>query len=814
MSDNSLASISSPVVQVVREDAMAPAEPAAVNPLVHLQVLLYGRYVYAVLLGLVLGCGGAFAAWTLVPPTYPIVGYVQVKPYVPKVLYASDENGMLPSFEPFVDLQASLLQSQRVLDRASQTPEWIALHRASTALGASGISSDALVVDHPRGSELITVTVTDRDQNVAMVAVKSILQAYMEISGEANGVEDAHRLQVLEDLRTSLTNQARGIQNQILAIANDYGTDDLSQRYQMKVSEANNLEVELQQINLDLSIAQATPERASTTAPASEPAVTVVTREDVAAVDIRMRDLLNQEDQISLRLAEMQTHMGENNQAVVSARNELAFVQQRIDDLLAVYQARGGTPKPAVDLYRDRSKMSVAELTAQQANVRALYDKVQAEALDLGRKDLQLRSLKQDEDAIKHREDEASTGIEQHNVEANMANRISILSYGEKPTTPSKSKRLPLTAAAGAGGFGGGVAIVALWGLMRRRVRSVLQVQHLKPTVRMLGVLPILPDELADPEQKALAAHCVHQIRNLLDTGEHGTCRVLAITSPAAGDGKTSLSLALGLSFAAAGSRTLLVDCDMVGGGLTARLNAIVRRGIGSILRRDGLLTDDQLKQAQQIAGSTGRKLAEVLVERGFATESDVQRALAAENESSVGLLNALDGDEVAACVTPILARNLSILPLGEAAVHHTSQLSPKAFRRIIEEVRGLFDIAIIDTGPIVGSLEASIVVREVDEVVLAVSRNGRAPLVQHALSLLESLGVQLAGLVFNRATSSDVAVAYYGSSASTASMRSNRKARNGSAQHAPRLGSLAAAVASSSGNGSAKEGEDDQHDQ
>src|SRR5258708_17517318 len=56
--------------------------------------------------------------------------------------------------------------------------------------------------------------------------------------------------------------------------------------------------------------------------------------------------------------------------------------------------------------------------------------------------------------------------------------------------------------------------------------------------------------------------------------------KVYMITSASAGDGKTSLTMALGLSFAASGSRTLVIDSDMVGQGLTARLKAKQSEGL------------------------------------------------------------------------------------------------------------------------------------------------------------------------------------------------------------------------------------------
>ena len=91
----------------------------------------------------------------------------------------------------------------------------------------------------------------------------------------------------------------------------------------------------------------------------------------------------------------------------------------------------------------------------------------------------------------------------------------------------------------------------------------------------LLGILPRLPDQLSDPEQAAVAAHCIHQIRIMLQVVRIRIAgEVFMVTSAATGDGKTSLTMALGLSFAASGSKTLVIDCDMVGQGLTHRLKA------------------------------------------------------------------------------------------------------------------------------------------------------------------------------------------------------------------------------------------------
>ena len=70
-----------------------------------------------------------------------------------------------------------------------------------------------------------------------------------------------------------------------------------------------------------------------------------------------------------------------------------------------------------------------------------------------------------------------------------------------------------------------------------------------------------------------IASHCVHQIRNRIEAlRDKSTNFVLAVSSPFQGDGKTSIVSALGWSYAAAGNRTLLIDCDIVGQSLTRQM--------------------------------------------------------------------------------------------------------------------------------------------------------------------------------------------------------------------------------------------------
>ena len=155
---------------------------------------------------------------------------------------------------------------------------------------------------------------------------------------------------------------------------------------------------------------------------------------------------------------------------------------------------------------------------------------------------------------------------------------------GDTPQpAPDKRKQMAFVGFVGGGALPFGIML--LIGLLDGRMRYSEEAGDEMTGMTLLGILPDLPDRLTDPAQAATAAHCVHQIRTMLQINSDENKNVFAVTSSSPGDGKTSLTLALGLSFAASGSRTLLIDCDMVGGGLSARIETHVRRKIGRILR-------------------------------------------------------------------------------------------------------------------------------------------------------------------------------------------------------------------------------------
>jgi Mrp family chromosome partitioning ATPase len=247
---------------------------------------------------------------------------------------------------------------------------------------------------------------------------------------------------------------------------------------------------------------------------------------------------------------------------------------------------------------------------------------------------------------------------------------------------------------------------------------------------------------------------------------------VLSVTSPSPGDGKTSLTIALGMSFAASGSKTLLIDCDMQGGGLTSRLIPSGSRRLGQILLRERRITEEQLGAALEESQRLRRPLGEVLLGQRLISSEVLDRALLKQRRMRAGLSGVIKGEVLGDCIVSTGTRNLHLLPLGVDDHRFSSQLSPAMVGSILDEAARHYDTVLVDTGPVLGSLEAAVVASEVDGVVLTVSRGADRNLAHNAIRYLATMNAQIEGIVFNRAKVEDIRRSTYSGSVSAASAR------------------------------------------
>lgn len=700
------------------------------SPFRKLHKLLRGRYLLAFVLALLGAAGGAAAGYFSAKPVLKAEAMIEIRP----VIIDPNNDKVMVMFSSYIQSQIATLMSDTLVRQAMRDPRWQAVRPGPVNDLAVAAFLEKLTVKLPPGSSmLIVVGYADNSPQadvVAPAAVQSLIDAYKAEYDKTDALKIDARI-------TALKNQDRDINGRIAAkrqLIQNWSKVSDGDPTQLRYIEADLIDREkiLGQTRESIAAAQQAQSSGGFRKPSAE---------DWARVEPTMSGKVKLRDDLQLIVGSLVAQLGPMNPSVVSRQKELEAINASIakyaDDLDAKYVIRwsvdgmGGTPVPKdVTYLRESEKRIAKELEEKGARVQQLREV--AAQIDAAKADIKTAGLESEQVGRELRD---WVFRKEHTALAR------VLSAGSV-AKPDKDRR-PVFAALGfMAGAGLPIGMLLLFGLFDTRYRFSDETAATAGGLgggpgglTLLGILPNLPDRLSDPEQAAIAAHCVHQIRTMLqiNTGLEDR-RVFAVTSASPGDGKTSLTLALGLSYAACGTRTLLIDCDLIGSGLSTRMNVNAPEGVLEAITNRSLLP--------------------------YVRQTDVN--------------------------------DVSILPVGSASGLHASTLSPQALRRLIEEAEQHFEVILIDTGPVLGSIEASLVCAAADAVILAVSRGQQRPMVERSLGHLAAIGAKLAGVVFNRAQAHDFERSISGVSIRSVGVPGMPR---GARPAGPRLGPVARAV-------------------
>jgi polysaccharide biosynthesis transport protein len=726
------------------DDPFAGPEAEQESPLVifqRLHRLLRGRYWLAFTLAALGGIAGAIGGWMATEPKYQTVGSIRIVAALPVVLIEDSLNKVPAMFQAYVKTQANYIQHPRVIDRAMGSEAWRNLGRGSTPAEREKFLDSLQVTTDKENAEWIYVKFTDPDPRATKVAVEQVIDSYAEIWGKEEMIITPGLIADLNRIKASHENEIKVVRSRMETLSKRWNTSDLrtleathTKEFERISMAVDNLEAQIRQAEIDIAA------RGEEARPAEDEQDPMALAYEIAKSDRGVAAMLDRYVIMAGELRSLKAQgFTDRHPTVRKLSGDVESARGQVEDAVTSFLASGGAVMPD-------GAMRLGAVSPQQ--LEAMKQTLAMHKADLERRreamgmlitdrfemeDLQKELQKRDSD-LAFVEKRLYTIDVESNTGETISNRIKIISKGEEPTAPWSDGRKKLAAMGLV--FGGGlpIALVMLLGLLDGRFRFSDEATDPKHHVTLLGILPYLPQQMQDPEQASIAAHCVHQIRTLLQIGSHMHNRsVFAVTSPTAGDGKTSLSLSLGLSFAASGAETCLIDFDMIGGGLTSGMQA----------------------------------------------------------KSPSGLMDAIDAGTIDDAVRPTSFPHLSIIPVGADDARHVSRLSPRVVRRIIEQAKERYDIVVIDTGPILGSIEASLACSAADGVILALGRGQQRAQADRAVELLQSIGAQLLGVVFNRAQAGD-----FRRSVSSASMRSVPALGHGRGNgHAGRLRALPGAM-------------------
>lgn len=270
---------------------------------------------------------------------------------------------------------------------------------------------------------------------------------------------------------------------------------------------------------------------------------------------------------------------------------------------------------------------------------------------------------------------------------------VKILDPAVEPKRPVGSLAPVLIALAFLGSLGAGVVGAVLLDKTDTRFRYPEQVST-DMGLTILGVVPRVSRENGNGRNAPQVIEALRSIRlgvqNAYGTGP----MVLTITSPGSSDGKSFITSNLGLAFADAGLRTIVIDGDIRRGLLHRVLNA---------KRKPGLI--------DHLSGNAGRE--EIIQKTDFP--------------------------------------QLSFIGCGQRTPNGPELLSSPAMAQLITSLRSRFDVILVDSAPMAAGVDPYVLGTLTGNLLL-VMRTGVTDreLAQAKIDLLDRLPVRVLGAVLN----------------------------------------------------------------
>ena len=352
-------------------------------------------------------------------------------------------------------------------------------------------------------------------------------------------------------------------------------------------------------------------------------------------------------------------------------------------------------------------------LNARKAATSAQLAQLQARLGQEGDDSVELQELVRNANSTRQVYQAALTRVKELEVDEGIARSdAQVVSEAIAPARPSYPLKTMMLVGSFAASLGLGAALAFGLSLLSRRFRDG---RHLESETgeRLLGVYPRAPHR-GEPARIpldhpfSLEAECLHKV--LVDVlgarcdRPGGLGRVVLLTSPEQSEGKTSYSVALGRSARRMGLSTILVDCDMRRPAVVATARGSGRSGATSAL--------DEMAAAGSIE------------ERGLTD------GILVERESG-----------------------LHILPLPADGSHTPYLLLGSAkMKRVLLDLRKRYDLILLDTPPVLATIDAFSLTGMADSVILLVewARTARNS-VAEAIDMLRRQGAPTAGVVFSK---------------------------------------------------------------
>lgn len=521
---------------------------------------------WLILLFMLLGGLGAWAYLQQTTPRYTSMAQVYVEQNLPRVLTGD----ALTSFSSkYLFTQAELIRSSSVLTAAIEAPENAGIETFRQTDSPLALLRDKLQVTVGERDDIITIAIELENPTDAAQIVNSVVDAYITKYAEDRRT---NVVDVVTILRSEKQRSDEELEQRRKALE-DFRRDHVTLAVQSKEGREGNVVTELfGALSRELNATQIELLEAKTRY-------------------ARARQMLENPDQAPFLL-----EMARSERAGGRGGADLDAQIQAMEQSLIAQQAKWGSGYPAVklleesleklrvrrdemqratvDAYVDGLRQVYELLTQRRDELQKAYDKQFALATEVSRQAAKLADL---EEAYEQTAEYCMTlnkQIREVNLTEDVgAMNVSILEVAGPgfQTFPDRPKTLSLGLAFGAmTGFG----LAWLRNLLDQRLKSIEEIASVMQ-LPVVGAVPLLAGSrgregergvggrVVALQPRSVAAEAIRTLRTALYFGLAGDAKTYVVTSPAPGDGKSTVASNLAIAMAQANQRVLLIDADM-----------------------------------------------------------------------------------------------------------------------------------------------------------------------------------------------------------------------------------------------------------
>ncbi len=432
----------------------------------------------------------------------------------------------------------------------------------------------------------------------------------------------------------------------------------------------------------------------------------------------------NQEERmlpLLLEQKDLEAKHGKDHPKVKSIERRIEFTQKMLQQLADARKVEPDTPvaeAPQADYisaYLQSLRQQMQAIASERSDLETQAAEAERLARALANDENEERSRKNEIERLSRLFDDASSHVTETKAKADMGGvKAQIL-------TPARHGNLVFPSLGqflGLGSFLGGFVGLMLGYLVEMADKSFRKPEDVirEFGVPIVGHIPFFKqDQLKGAKSNNeidRTAVCVHlprsrpaeayrSVRTAICFNASGSShRVIQVSSPAAGDGKSTLALNLSISMAMSGKRTILVESDFRRPKVHKLTAVDNKRGIVDVLRGDAELTD---------------------------------------------------------AVKNTHLETFFVLPCGSRPKDPAELISRPEYEQLLEVLRQKYDYVIIDTPPVLAVTDSTSIAPRVDGVLLAMrlSRHTR-DLGRRTLEQLRDVGAIVSGIVINGVEEAD----------------------------------------------------------